>query len=236
LASETDLAALAGKFIVFDGVDGCGKTTQLNMLAEQLRGAGLAVVTAKDPGGTEIGNRIRHLLLDYDLSQMEVRCEVLLFMASRAQLIREVVQPALQKGHVVLGDRFVSSTCAYQGAAGGDISEILQIAQFAVAGIWPDLTIVLDVPVSEGFARTGRTPAAVRNRRRKQGLGQQRLFADTGVDAMEARPQDFHRRVQEIFLSLPERYPKPVAIVDGRAEPQAVHRSVVEVVGKHFGD
>ncbi len=114
------MESLGGKFIVFDGPDGCGKTTQRDLLARHLEDQGLNVVTCKDPGGTEIGDRIRHILLDFDLSEMDVCCETLLFMASRAQLVGEVIDPALKQNKVVLCDRFVSATCAYQGAAGYD--------------------------------------------------------------------------------------------------------------------
>ena len=106
---------LPGKFIVFDGPDGCGKSTQSNRFAERVRAAGGGVTTCRDPGGTAIGDRIRSVLLDYDLSTMDVRCEAMLFMASRAQLIAEVVEPALDRNETVVCDRFITSTCAYQG-------------------------------------------------------------------------------------------------------------------------
>ena len=137
--------SLAAKFIVFDGPDGCGKTTQRDLLARHLRDQGLDVVTCKDPGGTDIGDRIRHILLDYDLSEMDVQCEALLFMASRAQLVGQVIQPAIKQHKVVLCDRFVSATCAYQGAAGHDMQRIIDLAPYAIGKTWRDLTIVLDV-------------------------------------------------------------------------------------------
>src|SRR5689334_13940919 len=148
----------AGKFIVLDGPDGCGKGTQLKLLAERLSSEGLTVVKAKDPGGTVIGDRIRSVLLDFDLSQMDVRCETFLFMASRAQLVGEVVEPAIRSGNVVLCDRFISSTCAYQGAAGYDMKRVIEVGRYAVGNTWPDLTIILNVSPDEGFRRTGRKP------------------------------------------------------------------------------
>ncbi len=147
---------LRGTFIVLDGPDGSGKTTVQAGVAQKLREAGLAVTVCKDPGGTVVGDRIRSVLLDHDLTQMSVQCETLLFMASRAQLVREVVRPAMRQGHVVLCDRFVSSTCAYQVAAGDEVGTIIELARYAIGETWPGLTLVLDVPVEVGFARIGR--------------------------------------------------------------------------------
>src|SRR5687768_9809413 len=181
---------LRGKFIVFDGPDGSGKGTQLQLLAHQLSNAGLEVVRAKDPGGTPIGDRIRSVLLDFDLSTMDVRCETFLFMASRAQLVTEVIEPAIKAGKVVLCDRFISSTCAYQGAAGYDIGRIIDLGRMAVGETWPQLTVILDVPPDEGFRRTGRKPHHAGQNRKDAGQGM--LLADVQPDAMEARPLDFH--------------------------------------------
>ena len=132
MTARLDKDRLAGKFIVLEGPDGCGKTTQQAKLAAHLAGLGLEVVGCKDPGGTAIGERIRHVLLDYDLAEMNVRCEALLFMASRAQLVGEVIEPARRAGKCVVCSRFISSTCAYQGAAGSDIKDILQLGRIAV--------------------------------------------------------------------------------------------------------
>jgi len=221
---------LRGKFIVFDGPDGCGKTTQLDRLRALLAQAGLPVVLGKDPGGTQIGQRIRHVLLDYDLTDMDVRCETFLFMASRAQLVGEVIEPALAAGKTVLCDRFISATCAYQGAAGYDVRKVIEAGRLAVGETWPHLTVVLDLPVEEGFRRTGRKPHhAGRNRRRHAG-GQQSFFDDSDVNAMEARPIEYHRRVREKFLALPGIYPRPVVVVDGTGDPDAVHRRVLEAI------
>ena len=209
-----------------DGVDGAGKGVQLSLMKEGLTAAGIDYAEGKDPGGTEIGDRIRHVLFDYDLSDMDVRCEALLFMASRAQLMRDVVEPALAAGRICLCDRFVSATCAYQGAAGFDPQRVIELARFAVNDTWPDLTIVLDLPPEEGFDRTGRM--AGQKRKGRDVHGQVRLFHDTHMDSMEARPLAFHQRVRELFLELPNYYPAPVAIVDGRGSAEEVYDRVLK--------
>jgi dTMP kinase len=208
--ADTELHKLCGKFIVLDGPDGSGKTTVQQMAAEQLAAASLPVTLCKDPGGTTVGDRIRGVLLDHDLTTMTVQCETLLFMASRAQLVREVIRPALEAGHVVLCDRFVSSTCAYQVAAGDDFATIIELAKYAVGKTWPDLTLILDVPVETGFGRIGRR---IDGRRQMQ-LAQTTGGAQTDLDAMERRPVSFHAAVRANFLALPGRYPTTVEIVD----------------------
>jgi len=220
---------LAGKFIVFDGPDGCGKGTQIRMLEKALAEGGGRVVRGKDPGGTHIGDRIRSVLLDYDLSEMDVRCETLLFMASRAQLVGQVVEPAIAKGRTVLCDRFVSATCAYQGAQGYDIRRVIEVAPYAIGDCWPHLTVILNVDVETGFARTGRKTHHVGKHRRKY-AGQPKLFDGAQPDAMEARPIEFHRKVREIFLQLGKVYPRPVVVIDGRADSEAVHAKVLEAL------
>ena len=230
------MKTLLGKFIVVDGPDGGGKTTQRDLLAERLRHDGLPVVSCKDPGGTAIGDRIRHVLLDFDLSQMDVACETLLFMASRAQLLSEVVLPALHASQVVLCGRFVSSTCAYQVAAGYEGRRVLELAPFAIGGTWPDLTILFDVDVDTGFQRTGRR-ASQAGKNRKSASGQQSMFSGAGTDAMEARSMEFHRRVREAFLRLAECYPRPVRMIDTlTGNAREIHQQVLRVLESQFPD
>jgi dTMP kinase len=210
---------LAGKFIAFDGPDGCGKGTQIDMLSQHLQSEGLDVVYGQDPGGTDIGNRIRSILLHDDvLSEMDVRCETFLFMASRAQLVGELIEPAIAAGKVVLCDRFISATCAYQAAAGDDPKRIIELGRFAVGQRWPDLTIILDVPVETSLERRKLRAAA------KSGTTQGQ------DDAMERRPTDFHRRVRDLFLHLPDSYPGRVEVIDGEGPVEAVHQRIRETI------
>jgi dTMP kinase len=227
--ADRDMAQrLGGKFLVFDGPDGSGKSTQRDLFGARLAAAGGDVVHTKDPGGTRYGDMIRSILLDHDLSLMDVRCETFLFMASRAQLVGEVIEPALAGGRIVLCDRFISSTCAYQVAAGYALHRVLELGHYAVGDTWPDLTVVIDVAPELGFERTGRQPANA-GRKRKD-VGQPLLISGAQADAMEARPMDFHRRVRDTLLTLPEVYPKPVIVVDGAGAPDEVHARVWEAV------
>lgn len=212
----TELAALSGAFVVLDGGDGSGKTTLQGILAAELTQAGLSVVTCKDPGGTQIGNRIRSVLLDHDLTDMSASCETLLFMASRAQLVHEVVLPTLAAGGVVLCDRYVSSTCAYQGAIGPDRGKILELADYATGATWPDLTVVIDVPVEVCFER-------IRARNEVNASAAK----TAGLDAMERRPLEFHERVRQNFLRLADDYPAPVCVVDGTPPVEEVARTIL---------
>ena len=225
---------LGGKFIVIDGPDGAGKGTQIERLKALITERGGEWVYAKDPGGTPIGDRIRHILLGYDLSEMDPHCEALLFMASRAQLVAEVVRPAVAAGKTVVGDRFISATCAYQVAAGFPRDDVIALGRLAVGQTWPDLTVVLDVPPEVGFERTGRSPQQARRPRKSANSDQLNMFADAQVDAMERRPLDFHRRVRQNFRDLPSFYPAPVEVIDGTLEPDAVFAAIQEALERAF--
>lgn len=226
--------SLRGKFIVLDGPDGAGKSTQRQRLADELTAHGIPVVLCRDPGGTQIGDRIRSVLLDYDLSKMDVACETLLFMASRAQLVGEIIRPALHRVHTVLCDRFVTATCAYQGAAGYDPRRVIELAKFAIGDTWPNLTVVIDVEPGEGFGRIGRRSSQAGKRRKSADEGQALPFAEGNVkdkpDAMEARSLEFHRRVRQMFRELPSYYPAPVVVVDGAGDADTVYKRVRQAV------
>ena len=221
---------LRGKFIVLDGPEGSGKATQLEKLAAALRQAGLDVLCAKDPGGTEVGSQIRHILLRYDLSRMAPRCETLLFMASRAQLVAEVIGPALKAGKTVLCDRFISATFAYQGAIGVGAEDIRKLGDLAVGENWPDVTVVLDLPIEVGLRRVGRSTEKKPPKSVFELSGQHTMFEDDLPDAMEARTLKFHRRVREVFQQLPELYPKPVVVIDASGTADEVYQRLLEAL------
>ncbi len=187
---------LRGRFLVIDGPDGAGKSTQLKLLAEYLRGKGLDVLTTRDPGGTPIGEEIRRILLDNSHAEMTVGSEILLYMASRTQLMGQVIAPALQTGTCVLCDRWVSATVAYQVAEGkATAEEILSLYDLALKGIRPDLTLLLDVPAEMGLSRVSEEP-----------------------DRIEAKGLDYHKKVRQLFLKQAELQhpdlPKVAAIID----------------------
>lgn len=198
-----DYRRLAGRFLVLDGPDGGGKSTQLEMLAAHLRASGLEVLSVREPGGTAIGEKIRGILLDRRHDDMAVICEMLLYMASRAQLVAQRIAPALAAGQCVLADRFVWSTIAYQGAAGADVEAIAQVAQVAVAGAWPDLTIILDLPAEAGLSRLKRDK-----------------------DRLEQRDLDYHRRVRQSYLDQARQVGDRAAVIDASASPDQVQQAL----------
>jgi dTMP kinase len=227
--------SLAGRFIVLDGPDGCGKSTQVKLLAEYLGSQGVQIVSAVDPGGTRVGNQISRLL-KYDADgPMDVHTEVMLFMASRAQLVSEVIRPALGVGKAVLCDRFISATCAYQGSNGYDVGRIIELGRFAVDTVWPDLTIVLDLPVEEGLQRTGRKRYQ-KTKVNHTDAGQSYLFENVVVDRFDSRPLEYHRKVRKEFLRLPDYYPGSVKVVDtSQCDVPTVHARIVEVIAAWAG-
>lgn len=220
--SNDPLKSLSGKFIVFDGPDGCGKTTQLKTLITKLDHAGVKVRRLREPGGTPIGEQIRDLLLSIKNSDMEVRCEMLLYMASRAQLVHEQIKPALAAGECVVASRFASSTLAYQGGGGGmNLEQILQVTDIAVDTAWPDLTIIFDLDIDEAMARLNPLWNA-KSRSRKSPDWQAALFHDADVkDRIEQRANDYFQRVRANFLWQAQQWPNRYRIVDaGKSVPQ----------------
>ncbi len=211
LAMTIDGHSLRGRLLVLDGPDGCGKSTQLALLAEWLRAIGAIPVTVREPGGTAIGERIRDVLLDPACSEMDLRCEMLLYMASRAQLCRERIRPALAAGRTVIADRFISSTLAYQGTAGGLAPDaIAAVGEIATEGLVPDLTVILDV--DETVAAKRLSPV---------------------LDRIEQRGIEFHRRVRQGYLEQVRRWPDRHEIVDTSPPPDVVFRSVEAAIERH---
>jgi dTMP kinase len=213
---------LSGKFIVFDGPDGCGKTTQLSSLLTHLQHAGIPVRRLREPGGTPIGDQIRNILLATHNEGMDLRCEMLLYMASRAQLVHDHIKPALAQGECVLTDRFASSTLAYQGGGGGmSADQILQVANIAVDATWPDLTVIFDLDIDQAFARLNPQQA---------GAAMGGLFQDR----IEQRARDYFERVRQNFLWQAKQWPERYRIVDaGKSIPQ-VEKQVRKVLNDFF--
>jgi dTMP kinase len=199
------LRALAGKFIVFEGPDGSGKTTQLKRLSALCREHAIPVQEVREPGGTPIGERIRQILLDKG-SDMNMRCEMLLYMASRAQLVEQIIRPALRDHQVVLADRFVSSTLAYQGAAGGlPILDIQDVAKVATGGIRPDLVVICDVDDETALRRMSPLLAPGRD-----------------LDRIESRSREFHKKVRQGYLTQAKADPHRHLVLDASKPPDEV--------------
>jgi dTMP kinase len=207
--------AQGGKFITFEGLDGCGKSTQLEKLAVSLRQQGIDVVTTREPGGTAIGERIRKVLLDSRTAGLDPHAEMALMFASRAQLIAEVIQPALAAGQWVLCDRFTDSTEAYQGGGrelGSDV--VLRLHKLLCGDVWPDLTILMDSDVASSVKRA---------RRRNQDATQDE-------NRFEKESRAFFDRVHETFLAIAQREPERVALVNARPPIETVHQEIARVV------
>lgn len=195
-------------FISLDGIDGCGKSTQCRLLTDWLRERGDAVTECADPGGTALGNVIRDLLLDRR-REMTLTCEALLFMASRAQLVAEVIRPALDATRVVVCDRYLLANVVYQGHAGGlDLEKLWNVGRWAAGGLEPDLTFVLDLPVEVAWRRRAR-PA----------------------DRVESRDAAYHERVRQGFLQEARRAAN-IHIVDATQPIEIIHRHICEEVAR----
>jgi dTMP kinase len=204
--------ALAGKLIVFEGPDGSGKTTQFNRFSELCSSGGLGVTEVREPGGTGIGEQIRRLLLAHDHGDMTLRCEMLLYMASRAQLVEQTIRPAMKNGHLVLADRFVTSTLAYQGAGGGlPENEILDVAHAATGGLEPDLVVIFDVDESTASCRRNAEP-----------------------DRIEARPGDFKDRVRKSYLEQANRWPDKHLVIDAMCDADGVFDRLITSLEMRF--
>ncbi len=198
-----------GLFITFEGPDGCGKTTQMNLLAQYFEKKGKKVVLTREPGGKGLGEKVREILLNYN-GEVSDRCESFLFLADRAQNIDIIVKPAVEKGEIVLCDRHIDSTVAYQGYGRGlDINEINILNNLATGGKKPDLTLVFDVDVETSMKRVGKEK-----------------------DRMESAGIDFHNRVRNGYLELAKQEPDRIKVLDATKTIEEIHEKVVEIVEK----
>ena len=207
-----------GKFITFEGLDGCGKSTQMEKLATVLRAQGLDVVVTREPGGTETGEKIRKLLLDTATSGLSPMAELALMFASRAQHIKEVILPVLSAGRVVLCDRFTDSTEAYQGGGRKLGPEpVLALHRILCGNLQPDLTILMDSEVAQSVERARR-----RNRTRCRGENDEGRF--------EQESRAFFGRVRNAYLALAQRESQRVVLIDSRGAVGATHKKILETV------
>lgn len=205
-----------GKFITFEGLDGCGKSTQLEKLAVMLRGQGLPVVVTREPGGTPVGEKIRQLLLDTGTSGLAPLAELALMFASRAQHIKDVIHPAMAEGRIVLCDRFTDSTEAYQGGGRKLSSEpVLALHRILCGDLQPELTILMDSDVSLSVERA---------RRRNQGNNR------VDENRFEQESRAFFGRVHNTYMAIAAREPNRVVVVDARGTPGETHQKIVEIV------
>lgn len=206
-----------GRFITFEGIDGCGKTTQLELLGDYLTGLGLPWLATLEPGGTALGQKIRAALLEVSGHRVGPLAELLLFSAARAQHVEELIRPALAAGRVVLSDRFADATTAYQGYGRGfDLELITDLNRLATGGLKPDLTLVFDLEAEAGLAR-------VAQRAREPGGG-------LGPDRLDREPLTFHERVRQGYRAIAAAEPTRVRLIPAAGPAEEIHQLVVETV------
>ncbi len=209
---------MRGKFITFEGIDGSGKSTQMRMLANELRVRGFSVLPTMEPGGTPLGRRLREAFLETE-ENVAPLAELLLFAADRAQHVNFLVKPALTEGKIVLSDRYADATTAYQGAGRGFSESIVnQVIELATGGLKPDLTLFFDLPIDKAALRTGN----------RSGAGEQKNRMDKETSA-------FYARVREGYLKIAADEPERFRIVDAEGSTDQVQMRVVEIV-KQFLD
>jgi dTMP kinase len=207
------LTKRSGLFITLEGIDGCGKSTQLEMLVDLLRRCGLSPVVTREPGGTSIGESIRALMISDASVNMALMTELLLLAAARAQNVAEVIRPALEAGHTVISDRYIDSTVAFQGYGRGlDLGVIDELNRLATGAVAPDLTIIFDLEPELARARRQAPPVG--------GL----------LGALDREQVEFHRRVREGYLKLAARYPARIRVIDATGSPEEIHQEVARVV------
>jgi dTMP kinase len=204
---------MRGLFITFEGIDGCGKSTQLDLLAQQIKQRGFEVVVTREPGGTPLGEGIRQLLVSDVSVHVAPTTELLLYVAARAQHVAELIAPSLEAGRIVISDRYTDSTVAFQGYGRGlDPEMIEKLNQFATAGLVPDLTIVFDIDPALARARLDSRPVG--------GL----------LGAFDEQHADFHQRMREGYLKLAKEQPSRIHVVDAGGAVEETHSRVMALV------
>lgn len=208
---------MAGKFITFEGIDGSGKSTQLRLLAGDLRMRGYDVLTTLQPGGTPLGRRLREAFLETE-ETVHPMAELLLFAADRAQHVNFLIKPALQEGKIVISDRYADATAAYQGAGRGfDEKLVNQVIKVATDGLKPDLTLFFDIPIEKAIMRASG-----------------RLDEETKQNRMDREDADFYARVRDAYLRIADREPRRFKVIDASGPINEVHQKVGEIVGEFF--
>jgi dTMP kinase len=201
---------MKGKFITLEGSEGSGKSTQSALIMEYLKARNLPVMLLREPGGVKVSEKIREILLDVKNTAIADECETLLYMAARAQLVKEVLKPALDKGQIVICDRFLDSTVAYQGWGNGvDKEAIGRIGEFAVGGLKPDLTLLFDIDTKQGLSRT-----------------------NTEKDRIELRSLEYHNRVRQGYLDLAKKEPKRIKVIQVDAPKEVIFERVKSYLDK----
>ena len=200
---------MRARFITFEGIEGSGKSTVASMVREALERAGIETLATREPGGTELSERIRTILLDPAMTGLDPRAELLLYLASRAQLVEKTIRPALEQGTSVICDRFMDASVAYQGWARGIGEAVVEeLNAFTLGSIVPDRTFLLDLPVEQGFER---------GPERREGEGTR------SKDRLEREDRSFHEKVREGYLRLAERNPERIVTVNASASLEEVY-------------
>jgi len=203
---------MRGVLIAFEGIEGSGKTTQAKLLFEYFKEKSIPCIYTQEPGGTEIGEQIREILLDVKNKQMHRKTELLLYLANRVQHVYEKLIPEIQKGTVIITDRFSLSSMAYQGMARDfSFKVVSRLNKFAVDNVKPDLTILVDLPVAVGLRRTEKR-------------------SGNNIDRLEKEKTDFHEKVRSAYLNLAKRAPKKIWVFSGAKSEQVLHMEIKEKV------
>jgi dTMP kinase len=204
-------------FVTFEGIEGCGKTTQIQLLKSFLKKQGHRVITTREPGGTPIGDKVRSILLDSCNNEIDLKTELLLYQAARAQHVKDLISPSLKEGHVVICDRFTDATLVYQGYAQKLNKVFIELlSQFVTDNLIPDLTILIDCPVEIGLKRA--QDRIVQNRE------------GPAEDRFEEKNSEFHQAVRLGYLDIADKNSTRFFIVDGRENPSKVHSAIKSVV------